>query len=218
MFSEWIASIKDGVHWLKDWTVSWVIEDEQFTDHAVIALAGLSFAESSFFPIPPDFPFIMMGIAQPHTAFYLAFVLSVSSVLGGAFGYWIGLIGGRPFVEWLVSKPFIRPIFNHEKFEMVETYYQKYDSWAVLIAAFTPIPYKVFTIAGGLCRINFWRFMLMSLIGRSARFFLVGTLLYFWGDQAQFLIKRLDLFMVVMVVLIILGFAAMGLLKWKKSS
>ena len=203
---------------LKDWTQSLVMDGEEFTDHAVIALAAISFIESSFFPIPPDIPFILMGVAQPHTALYLAFVLSFSSVLGGALGYWIGLFGGRPFVEWLVSKPFIRPIFSHEKFEIVESYYQKYDAWAVLIAAFTPIPYKVFTIGGGLCRIHFWRFMLMSLIGRSARFFLVGTTLYFFGEQAQFLLKRFDLFMAAMVVLVILGFVAIGLLKWKKSS
>lgn len=218
MISDLIAWVKEFIHWMKDWTTSWVMDGNEFTDHAVIALAGISFAESSFFPVPPDIPFILMGVAQPHTSFYLAFVLSVSSVIGGAFGYWIGLFGGRPFVDWLVSKPFIRPIFNHEKFEIVESYYQKYDTWAVLIAAFTPIPYKVFTIGGGMCRINFWRFMLMSLIGRSARFFLVGTMLYFWGEQAQFLLKRFDLFMIVMVGLVILGFAAIGLLKWKKSS
>lgn len=214
MFS-WIIELKD---WMKEWTLSWVIENEEFTDHAVIALAAIGFIESSFFPIPADIPFIFMGITQPNASIYLATVLSISSVLGGAFGYWIGLIGGRPFVEWLVSKPFIRPIFSHEKFELVENYYKKYDAIAVLIAALTPIPYKVFTIGGGLCKINFWRFMLYSLIGRSARFFAVGFILYFWGEQAHFIIDRFDLFLLAMLVLMVLGFAAMGWMKMRKSS
>lgn len=201
---------------LKDWTISLVMDGEEFTDHAIYALAAIGFIESSFFPIPPDIPFIWMGITHPNSALYLATVLSISSVLGGGFGYLIGLVGGRPLVEWLVSKPFIRPIFSHEKFELVEQYYQKYDALAVLVAAVTPIPYKVFTIGGGLCKINFWRFMLYSLIGRSARFFAVGTIMYVWGDQAQFIIDRFDIFMWVMLGLLVLGFAAMGLMQMRK--
>ncbi|MGC9327702.1 MAG: YqaA family protein, partial [Candidatus Hinthialibacter sp.] len=134
-------------------------------------------------------------------------------VLGGAVGYCIGYYGGRPLVEWLVRNRWIGKIFTHEKFEVVESYYQKYDFWAVLIAAFTPIPYKIFTIGGGLCRIHFWRFMLVSTIGRSGRFFIVGTLLYFFGRQAQFLVKRFDLFLAVMLVLVVIGFLAMRFLK-----
>ncbi len=211
-----LDAIKDWIHGLKEWTISLVINDGEFTENAVLALGLIAFVESSFFPIPPDIPFIMMGVTQPSISLYLALVLSIGSVLGGALGYLIGYAGGRPFVEWLVTKRFMRPIFSHEKFEMVEAYYKRYDSWAVLIAAFTPIPYKVFTIAGGLCKINFWRFMLFSFIGRSARFFIVGTILYIWGESAQVLIKRLDLFLIVMAVIGILGFVAIGFLKIRK--
>lgn len=197
---------------LKDWTVSLVIQNNEFTSHAYTALFCIAFAESSFFPIPPDIPFIMMGIVKPELSLYLALLLSIASVLGGALGYFIGFFGGRPLVEWMVQSRWIRPIFNQQKFEMVEEYYQKYDVWAVLVAAFTPIPYKVFTIGGGVCRIHFWRFMLASLIGRSGRFFLVGSLMYLYGDYAKSLVQYFDVFLVVMLILVVLGFAAMKFL------
>ncbi len=201
---------------LKDWTLSLVVDGNEFTNNAIIALWGIAFAESSFFPIPPDIPFIIMGVMKPHVALFLALVCSTASVLGGALGYAIGLYGGRPFVEWLVSTRFFGRIFSREKFELVESYYQRYDVWAVLVAAFTPIPYKVFTIGGGLCRIRFWPFMLVSLIGRSGRFFMVGTLLHFFGDKAKFLVHRMDLFFVVMLLLVIVGFVAIRFLKAPK--
>lgn len=201
---------------LKDWTISLVIENDEFTDHALWSLAVISFAESSFFPIPPDIPFIFMGVIQPESAYLLAAILSVSSVLGGGLGYFIGLFGGRPFVQWLTHSPWTRWMFGPEKFAKVEALYQKYDVWVVLAAAFTPIPYKVFTIAGGLCRIPFWRFMLVSLIGRAGRFFLVGTVLYFFGEQAKPLLQRFDIFMAVMVLLVILGFVSLRFIKPKQ--
>ena len=204
---------------LKDWTIALVLTPaNEFTNNAYIALWSIAFAESSFFPIPPDIPFIFMGIAKPESALFLALILTCGSVLGGALGYCIGRYGGRPLVEYLVSHRWFGKLFTHEKFETVESFYQKYDFWAVLIAAFTPIPYKIFTIGGGLCRINFWRFMLVSLIGRAGRFFLVGSLLYFFGEQAQFLVKRFDIFLAVMMVLVVLGFAAMKFMKPAKQS
>lgn len=212
-----ISAVKEMIHGLKEWTVALVIQDGQFTDHAYWALAGISFAESSFFPIPPDIPYIFMGVIQPEVAFILALILSVSSVVGGALGYWIGYIGGRPVVEWMLRSRLLSKIFSREKFDIVESYYQRYDAWAVLIAAFTPIPYKVFTIGGGLCRIHFWRFMLFSALGRSGRFFIVGTVLFFFGEHAQPLLKRFDLFMLVMVILVILGFFAIKFLKPKSA-
>lgn len=199
---------------LKDWTVSLVLTPtNEFTHNAYVALWGVAFAESSFFPIPPDIPFILMGVAQPSVSLFLALILTCGSVLGGGLGYAIGLYGGRPFVEYLVAHRWLGHLFTHEKFEMVESFYQRYDVWAVLIAAFTPIPYKVFTIGGGLCRIRFWHFMLVSLVGRSGRFFLVGLLLYFFGDQAQFLLKRFDIFLIAMTALGILGFVALRFIK-----
>lgn len=210
-----LSAIKDLVHGMKEWTIALVLEPGggEFTQHALWALFGIAFAESSFFPIPPDIPFILMGVAKPLTAINLAVILTVGSVLGGALGYFIGLYGGRPAAEWLVAHRVFGKLFTQRHFDLVQNYYQKYDSWAVLIAAFTPIPYKVFTIGGGMCKIHFWRFMLFSLIGRAGRFFLVGTLLYYFGEQAQFLLKRMDLFLLGMLVLVILGFGAIGFLK-----
>ena len=215
-----LVGLKAWIIGLKAWTISLVLlpGGSEFTPYALWALFGIAFAESSFFPIPPDIPFILMGVARPNTAYHLAFLLSIGSVLGGACGYAIGYYGGRPLVEWLVSTSLIGRIFSHEKFETVEHYYQKYDFWAVLIAAFTPLPYKVFTIGGGLCRIAFGRFMLVSLIGRASRFFLVGTMLYFWGHHAHFILSRFDLFLIAMLILGILGFLAMGLMKTRQPS
>lgn len=206
------------VHDLVDWTKSLVIQGGEFTQHALWALWIIAFAESSFFPIPPDIPFIGMGVIKPDMALTLALILTTGSVLGGAVGYAIGYYGGRPLVEWMVSTRLVGKIFSYEKFEMVESYYQKYDVWAVLVAAFTPIPYKVFTIGGGLCRIRFWPFMLVSLIGRAGRFYLVGALLYFFGHQAKILVEYFDIFLLVMLVLVILGFVSIRFLKPAKAT
>lgn len=208
-----LSAILEMIHELKEWTVALVIQHGQFTENAYWMLGFIAFIESSFFPIPPDIPFILMSIIQPQSAIVLAAICSVGSVLGGALGYCIGLFGGRPFVEWMLNKPWINWLFSREKFETVEGLYQRYDAWAVLIAAFTPLPYKVFTIAGGLCRIHFWRFMLFSMLGRAGRFFLVGTLLYFFGEYAAPLVKRFDLFLLVMLVMVVLGFFAIKFVK-----
>jgi membrane protein YqaA with SNARE-associated domain len=171
---------------LKDWTVSLVLTPPMsLLYNAYMALWGVAFAESSFFPIPPDIPFILMGIAQPSVFFVSGHDIDLWVGSGGGIGYAIGLYGGRPLVEYLVSHRWLGHLFTHEKFEMVESFYQRYDVWAVLIAAFTPIPYKVFTIGGGLCRIRFWRFMLVSLVGRSGRFFSSRPIaLLFWRSGA----------------------------------
>ncbi|MBI1390490.1 MAG: DedA family protein [bacterium] len=198
---------------LKDWTISLVIQNGQFTDHALWSLAAISFAESSFFPIPPDIPFIVMGVTFPKTAYTLAAIMTVASVLGAAAGYWIGLLGGRPLVKWLANSGWTSWLFTEEKFEKVEALYNKYDYWIVLAAAFTPLPYKVFTITGGVCKIHFARFMMVSVLGRGGRFFLVGTVLYFFGESAKPLLGRMDIFLGVMLILGILGFVA---IRWIK--
>ncbi len=204
---------------LKDWTIALVMYPTgEFTPHALWALWFIAFAESSFFPIPPDIPFILMGIAKPEVSLYLALILTAGSVLGGAVGYFIGLYGGRPFVEWLISTRFVARFFSHSQFQMVEEYYNRYDVWAVLIAAFTPIPFKIFTIGGGLCRIHFLRFMIVATIGRAGRFFLVGVFLFFLGEKAQFILRHFDWFLIIMLVLVILGFVAMRIFKPARQS
>lgn len=155
-----------------------------FTDflasYGAIGLGIWSFAESSFFPIPPDFFLInLILVHNKALAFWYALICTVFSVLGGMFGYFIGA---------KLGKPILHKFFKEEKINKVERYFQKYDAWAIIIAAFTPIPYKVFTISAGVFEVNFKRFVLASAIGRGARFFLVATLLFMFGDIAKYYI------------------------------
>ena len=144
-------------------------------------LFALAFMESSFFPIPPDILLIAFSLAEPSKALWFATVCTVGSVLGGMFGYLIGYIGEMTILEKLVSK---------EKIEKVHRLFNKYEEAAILIAAFTPIPYKVFTIAGGVFYINFKKFVLMSIIGRGARLYLEAVLIIFYGAAIVALIDK----------------------------
>jgi membrane protein YqaA with SNARE-associated domain len=121
-------------------------------------------------------------------------------VLGGIVGYVLGLKGGRPLLQRLISE---------ERIRFVERYYQKYDIWAVGIAGFTPIPYKAFTISAGAFALDLKRFILISLVNRSARFFLVGLMIFIFGETAKlYLTKYIDKLSIAFVVLLILGFLA----------
>lgn len=137
-----------------------------------------SFVESFFLVPPPDFLLIALDLANPKKAMYYAFICTVASTLGGAVGYWIGQFGGRPIFNWIFKN-------NHEQFDKVEKLYNEYGSIAVLFAAFTPIPYKVFTIASGILNMNFWAFMLASVVGRGLRFFIVSAVLMFFGPMVK---------------------------------
>jgi membrane protein YqaA with SNARE-associated domain len=136
----------------------------------------LSFIESSFFPIPPDFMYIPMILSGYKYPYLLALIASLGSVLGAVFGYYIGLYGGRPLAFGILGKKSLRAINKAEKF------FKEYGSIAILIAAFTPIPYKVFTITGGIARMNLLSFIIYSIIGRAARFFAVTFLLVNFGE------------------------------------
>lgn len=162
----------------------------------------MSFAESSFFPIPPDVLLMALAAAAPETALWLAAITSLASVLGGMFGYFLGLKGGRPLLY---------RFFKEEKVKVVERYYHRWDVWAVGMAGLTPLPYKVFTIAAGAFALNFPRFLLASVLSRSLRFFAVGLLFYFFGAAIQAFIK--DYFGVLTVAFFALlfgGFYLMG--------
>ena len=206
------------LHSIKDvliaWTMSLVIDPntQQFTSNALFSLFALAFAESSFFPIPPDVMLIAMAGLKTDVAFTLALVCSLGSVLGGAAGYAIGYWGGRPLIDWLGSKPGFRSWLSHEKIDAVGSYYQKYDVWAVGIAGFTPIPYKIFTIAAGVFAIRFWPFVLVSAVSRSARFFLVAAVMYFAGEAMMKLIdKNLTLATGLFIAALIGGFLVVKL-------
>lgn len=170
--------------------------------YGATALFVIAFAESSFFPIPPDVLLIPLCLGQPRLAFWFAAICSVGSVLGGALGYGIGFYGGRPLLKrW----------FRAERIRSVERYYDRYNAWATGIAGLTPIPYKLFTIAGGAFAVNFRIFLLASLIARSLRFFTVAGLIFFFGEPIRTFIHRyLDLLAIAFVILLILGFWLVG--------
>ncbi len=169
--------------WLKklyNWVLSWA--DTPYGEPALFINA---FAESSFFPVPPDALLIALSLSRPKRAFRYATISSIGSVVGGAFGYLIGYI-----LLDSVGMPILKAYGLVEKYQHVSALYNQYNALAVGIAGFTPIPYKLFTIAAGACRINFVIFLLASFVSRSARFFLVSTLLYIFGERAREFIDR----------------------------
>jgi membrane protein YqaA with SNARE-associated domain len=186
--------------WMKK-TYNWVMHWAN-TPQAVPALFGVAFIESSFFPIPPDVLLMAMALSKPQRAFYYALICSAGSVLGGLFGYVLG-----HFFWELVHPIFIPHVFKQEVFDMVRQKFDMYSFWVVFIAAFTPIPYKVFTIAAGVCSVNLPGFILASIIGRSGRFFLVAATLYFFGEQTRnFITKNFEWLTIAFSILLILGF------------
>jgi len=182
---------------VKDQLFAW-IDSLALMPHPGWWLFLLAFAESSFFPIPPDVLLITLGVAAPERAIWYALVCTVGSVLGGMFGYGIGLYGGRPLLYRL---------FKESKIRAVERLYDRYNAWATGIAGLTPIPYKIFTIAGGAFKINFRVFVLASLASRSLRFMAEGVLLYFFGAPIRdFIYTWFNWLSVAFVVLLVGGF------------
>lgn len=188
---------------LYDWTLHWA-----YTPYGVPALFLVAFAESSFFPIPPDVLLIALALSRREKAFWYATVCGAGSVLGGMAGYWIGS------AAWHVLKPvFIPYVFSQAVFDKVVAWYNAEAFVYVFVAAFTPIPYKVFTIAAGVCAIPFWILVVGSLVGRSARFFLVAGLLYLFGERVRrFVETYFDRLLWALLIALILGFVAVKIL------
>jgi membrane protein YqaA with SNARE-associated domain len=182
---------------MKDKLFAW-IDSLAMMPHPGWWLFLLAFAESSFFPIPPDVLLITLGVAAPERAIWYGFVCSAGSVLGGMLGYGIGLYGGRPLLY---------KIFSENKIHAVEKLYDRYNAWATGVAGLTPIPYKVFTIAGGAFKINFRVFVLASIASRSLRFMAEGVLLYAFGATVRdFLYRWFNWVSIGFVVLLVGGF------------
>ncbi|MFO7921955.1 DedA family protein [Rhodobacteraceae bacterium W635] len=182
---------------LYDWTIS--LAGHRY---ALLALAVISFVESSVFPIPPDILMIPMIIAAPRRAFLIASVCLVSSVLGGLAGYYIGYglfeSVGRPVLEFYGKDSY---------FEEFRARYNEWGAWTVLVAGVTPFPYKVITIMSGVTQLNIWVFMLSSVIARGLRFFVVAALLWKFGEPIRdFIEKRLGLMFTLFVILLAGGF------------
>ncbi len=140
-------------------------------------LGGLSFAESSFFPIPPDVLLAPMSLSQPEKAMRFAFVTTIASVLGGVLGYLIGYFFIDAIIPWLETSHY------WGKYLTAQQWFSEWGFWAVFIAGFSPIPYKVFTLSAGALSMAFIPFVIASTVGRGARFFLVAMLLS-WGGEA----------------------------------
>ncbi len=170
--------------------------------HAPVYLAGLSFAESSFFPVPPDVMLMPMAMARPRRAWRLAALTTVASVAGGMLGYLIGL-----FAFDLVE-PLLRSAGYYPKYLQVKEWFDTWGFWAIFVAGFSPIPYKVFTITAGVIAMPLIPFVLASLLGRGARFFLVAALMAWGGERMEGTLRkyidRVGWIMVVLVILVVL--------------
>ncbi|QKT02427.1 DedA family protein [Ectothiorhodospiraceae bacterium 2226] len=152
--------------------------------HAPRYLAGLSFAESSFFPIPPDVMLAPMALAQPRRAWYFALLTTIASVLGGVLGYLIGMLAFELVAPWL------KAVDYWEHYLAAQEWFARWGFWAILLAGFAPIPYKVFTIAAGVVGMALLPFVVGSLIGRGARFFLVAGLMAWGGARMEQVLHR----------------------------
>jgi len=192
----------DLVRRLYDWTLHWAE-----TPYAVPALVILAFAESSFFPVPPDVLLIALCLGLPRRSMWFALVCVVGSVIGGMTGYAIG------WTVWdQTSNFFFTYLFSHEVFDKVGKMYNANAFWAIFTAGLTPIPYKVFTIAAGVFHVDFLEFVTASAIGRSARFFAVAGLIRMFGPPIRvFIDKYFNILSLVFVVLLIGGFT---IVKW----
>ena len=152
--------------------------------HAERYLGALSFAESSFFPIPPDVMLAPMCLADRARAWRFATITTVTSLLGGIAGYAIG------YFLFEAVEPWLQEMDYQDAYQAGKAWFDQYGIWAVFVAGFSPIPYKVFTIAAGVAALNFPGFVIASFVGRGARFFLVAGLVVAGGERMEALIPR----------------------------
>ena len=165
-------------------------------------LAVISFIESSIFPIPPDILLIPMVLAKPNKAFLIAGIATLFSVLGGLLGYLIG------YFLWIEIGETILSIFRLTKdFEKIREHYNEVGSLAVLAASVTPFPYKVITIFSGFVAMNLFSFLMISLMGRGLRFFILAGLIFYFEEKAKFFIEKyLNLLFILFCFLLVAGF------------
>ena len=172
------------------------------TRYALWALAIVAFAESSFFPIPPDLLLIPLIIAKPKNAYLIAFIAMMASVLGGGLGYYIGLK-----LYETVGIIIINFYHAQQLFLDFQTQFNKYGAAAVLFAGVTPFPYKIITISSGIAGMPIYQFFIFSIIARGARFFIIAILLRLYGEPIRNFIERhLNLLFIAFMVLLVLGF------------
>jgi membrane protein YqaA with SNARE-associated domain len=182
-----------------DWCI-----DAADKPHAMWTLGAISFAESSFFPVPPDVMLIPMSLARPQRAYVMALWCTVASVVGGLVGYSIGALLYDSVGTWLIN------LYGYgSKVEAFREAYAQWGAWIILLKGLTPIPYKVVTITSGFAGYNFGLFIIFSLITRGARFLVLAFLLHRYGDRAREMIeKRLGLWVTLGAAVVVLGLVA----------
>jgi membrane protein YqaA with SNARE-associated domain len=182
---------------LYDWCI-----DAAHKPYAAWIMGVISFAESSIFPIPPDTMLIPMSLARPEKAYSFAFLCTWTSVLGGIAGYMIGALLYDSIGQWLIQ------LYGYgDKVEAFRAAYAQWGAWIILLKGLTPIPYKIVTITSGFADYNIWMFILLSIIARGGRFFVVAFLLNRYGAWAREIIEeRLGFWVAVSAGVLVIGF------------
>ena len=185
--------LKKLYHWVLHWAE---------TPYGPWALLLLAFSESSFFPIPPDVLLVALAISIPKSSYRYALICTAGSVMGGTFGYFLGLK-----LMGTVGMPIINFYGLMEEFDKWKDIFRRNDVWMVAVAGFTPVPYKVITITAGAAKLDLSNFIIVSAVSRAARFFLVGALIYRYGESIQpFIDKYFNLLSILFIALLIGGF------------
>ncbi len=191
------ASPRSLLRRLYDWCV-----DAAHKPHAMWTMGAISFAESSFFPVPPDVMLIPMALANPKRAYVMAAWCTVASVLGGIVGYAIGALLYDSVGAWVIG------LYGYgDKVETFRAAYAQWGAWIILLKGLTPIPYKIVTITSGFAGYNLALFIIFSVIARAGRFFMLAFLLHRYGEQARHMIeKRLGLWVTLGAAVVVIGF------------
>lgn len=182
---------------LYDWTMSLAA-----SPHATLALGAIAFAESSFFPVPPDVILVPMSLAEPRKAWRYAALCTVASVAGGALGYALGALFYDTVGQWLIH------LYGYEsKMDAMRDFYAQWGAFFILVKGLTPIPFKLVTIFSGLFNYNFPLFLLLATITRGGRFFLLAAALNHFGDAIRLRLERhFGLFMGSLAAIVVCGF------------
>jgi membrane protein YqaA with SNARE-associated domain len=180
-----------------DWCI-----DAAHKPYALWILGIVSFAESSFFPVPPDVMLIPMALARPNKAWLYAGICTLTSVAGGVVGYLIGHLLYDSVGQWVIQ------FYGYgDKVEAFRAGYAEYGAWIILLKGLTPIPYKLVTITSGFANYNIWMFIALSVVARGARFYVVAILMNRYGEWIrQTIEKRLGLWVGLAVALVVVGF------------
>jgi membrane protein YqaA with SNARE-associated domain len=182
-----------------DWCI-----DAAHKPHAMWIMGAIAFAESSFFPVPPDVMLIPMSLARPQRAYVMALWCTIASVCGGLLGYAIGALLYDSVGAWLIH------LYGYgNKVEAFRAAYAQWGAWIILLKGLTPIPYKIVTITSGFANYNLGLFIVFSIIARGTRFFVLAFLLHRYGEQARhFIEKRLGLWVTLGAAVVVIGIVA----------